>query len=110
MGCTHPALTASDHPPTGQTRIPQMDPIDMSEDRGNLGKNANSFFHPSRQTCSARWFTVRDWNGCQNRRTTPTERRSIWGIRVKTCHFQVTPEIDRALTVKEFLVLGVTPI
>src|SRR3954466_12790840 len=60
-----------------------MDPIDMSEDRGNLGKNANSFFHPSRPTCSARWFTVRDWNGCQNRRTTPTERRSIWGIRVK---------------------------
>ena len=28
----------------------------------------------------------------------------------KTCHFQVTPEIDRALMVKGFLVLGVTPI
>ncbi len=26
----------------------------------------------------------------------------------KTCHFQVTPEIDRALMVKGFLVLGVT--
>jgi hypothetical protein len=28
----------------------------------------------------------------------------------KTCQFQVTPEIDRALIAKEFLVLGVTPI
>jgi hypothetical protein len=26
----------------------------------------------------------------------------------KTCHFQVAPEIDRALMVKGFLVLGVT--
>jgi len=26
----------------------------------------------------------------------------------KKCHFQVTPEIDRALMVKGFLVLGVT--
>jgi len=26
----------------------------------------------------------------------------------ETCHFQVTPEIDRALMVKGFLVLGVT--
>jgi len=26
----------------------------------------------------------------------------------KTCHFQVTPEIDRAVMVKGFLVLGVT--
>jgi hypothetical protein len=26
----------------------------------------------------------------------------------KKCHFRVTPEIDRALTVRGFLVLGVT--
>ncbi len=27
---------------------------------------------------------------------------------LKKCHFQVTPEIDRALVVKGFLVFGVT--
>ena len=32
-------------------------------------------------------------------------RRAAW---FKTCHFQVTPEIDRALTLKGFLALGVT--
>ena len=30
-----------------------------------------------------------------------------WGV-VQKCHFQVTPEIDRALMVRGFLVLGVT--
>jgi hypothetical protein len=30
------------------------------------------------------------------------------GAWFKKCHFQVTPEIDRALMVKGFLVLGVT--
>ncbi len=32
-------------------------------------------------------------------------REQAW---FKKCHFQVTPEIDRALMVKGFLVLGVT--
>jgi len=31
-----------------------------------------------------------------------------FGAWFKKCHFQVTPEIDRALMVKGFLVLGVT--
>ena len=34
----------------------------------------------------------------------PSSRRAWF----KTCQFQVTPEIDRALMVKELLVLGVT--
>jgi hypothetical protein len=33
-------------------------------------------------------------------------RRSLAWFR--KCHFQVTPEIDRALRIKRFLVLGVT--
>ena len=35
------------------------------------------------------------------------ERGRFVGV-VQKCHFQVTPEIDRALMVKGFLVLGVT--
>ena len=34
----------------------------------------------------------------------------VLGAWFKKWHFQVTPEIDRALTAKGFLVLGVTPI
>jgi len=36
--------------------------------------------------------------------TTPGPSRAWF----KKCHFQVTPEIDKALMIKGFLVLGVT--
>jgi len=40
-----------------------------------------------------------------SRREPTCVQNSAW---FKKCHFQATPEIDRALMVKGFLVLGVT--
>ncbi len=51
---------------------------------------------------------VRGLGGRPGLGAAPGARAAAEGAWFKKCHFQVTPEIDRALMVKGFLVLGVT--
>ena len=70
--------------------------------------------HPRMATLQAEdiptGLTLTDAAGDHIAVATPGERAETLTVTAwfKKCHFRVTPEIDRALMIKEFLVLGVT--